>query len=77
MIKEINKFRTLLVYTKLEADMFESFKFNSDKEYINIGINLSYLSKCLKFQFVFVQLANFVMAEIIKSIKFGKNKRII
>ena len=48
MIKEINKFRTLLVYTKLEADMFESFKFNSDKEYINIGINLSYLSKCLK-----------------------------
>ncbi|ADO67252.1 putative proliferating cell nuclear antigen [Cafeteria roenbergensis virus] len=48
MIKEINKFRTLLVYTKLEADMFESFKFNSDKEYINIGVNLSYLSKCLK-----------------------------
>lgn len=48
MIKEINKFRTLLVYTKLEADMFESFKYNSKKEYINIGINLGYLSKCLK-----------------------------
>lgn len=48
MIKEVNKFSTLLVYTKLEAEMFESFKFNSDKEYIAIGINLSYLSKCLK-----------------------------
>lgn len=48
MIKEVNKFSTLLVYTKLEEDMFESFKYNSDKEYINIGVNLSYLSKCLK-----------------------------
>jgi len=48
MIKEVNKYKTLLTYLKLEADNFELFKYNSKKSYINIGINLKYLCKFLK-----------------------------
>lgn len=81
MIKEVNKFRTLLVYTKLEADMFESYKYNSDKEYINIGINLSYLSKCLKCMANYDSLTMAIDEDeqdcLILSLENAKDKKVI
>lgn len=81
MIKEINKFRTLLVFTKLEAEMFESFNYNSDKEYINIGINLSYMSKCLKCMANYDSLTMAIEKEeqdsLILSLENAKDKKVI
>jgi len=48
IIKEINKTGTILVYTKLDADKFDSYTYNYDKNKISLGLNLNNLLKCLK-----------------------------
>lgn len=81
MIKEVNKFRTLLVYAKLESDLFEYFNYNSDKELINIGINLSYLSKCLKCMANYDSLTMAIDEDeqhsLILSLENAKDKKVI
>lgn len=81
MIKEVNKFRTLLVYAKLESDLFEYFKYNSDKELINIGVNLSYLSKCLKCMANYDSLTMAIDEDeqhsLILSLENAKDKKVI
>jgi proliferating cell nuclear antigen len=48
IIKEINKSGTILVYSKLEADKFDKYKYNSTKKKITIGVNLDNLLIILK-----------------------------
>lgn len=54
IIKEMNKYRTLLGYLNLSSDNFEVFEYNANNkngegsEYFHIGVNLKYLSKFLK-----------------------------
>ena len=47
-IKELNKTQSILIHCKLDANQFDHFEYNSDKDSITIGINLSNLLKCLK-----------------------------
>jgi proliferating cell nuclear antigen len=48
IIKEINKTGTILVYTKLDADKFDSYTYNYNKKKLTLGLNLNNLLKCLK-----------------------------
>jgi len=48
IIKEINKSGTILVYSKLEADKFDKYKYNSTKKKLTIGVNLDNLLIILK-----------------------------
>ncbi len=48
IIKEINKTGTILVYVKLDADKFDTYYYNYNKNNISLGINLNNLLKCLK-----------------------------
>jgi proliferating cell nuclear antigen len=48
MIKEINKYNSLLVFVKLDAKNFESYSYNHSAEQLTVGINLSYMTRCLK-----------------------------
>lgn len=81
MIKEINKFRTLLVYNNFESENFELFKYNSDKPYINVGINLPYLSKCLKimanYDSLTMSLDEDDVDNLILSLENSKDKKVI
>lgn len=81
MIKELNKFRTLLVYAKLESDLFEYFNYKSTNDFINIGINLSYLSKCLKCMANYDSLTMAIDEDeqhsLILSLENAKDKKVI
>ena len=48
IIKEINKSGTILVYSRLDADKFDKYKYNSTKKKITIGVNLDNLLIILK-----------------------------
>lgn len=48
VIKEINKTGTILVYTKLDADKFDTYIYNYNKKKLTLGLNLNNLLKCLK-----------------------------
>lgn len=48
IIKEINKSGTILVYTKLDSDKFDKYKYNYHKKKITIGVNLDNLLIILK-----------------------------
>ena len=48
IIKEINKTGTILVYTKLDADKFDNYIYNYNKNKLTLGLNLNNLLKCLK-----------------------------
>lgn len=48
IIKEINKTGIILVYVRLDADKFDIYNYNYQKNKITIGVNLSNLLKCLK-----------------------------
>lgn len=48
IIKEINKTGTILVYTKLDADKFDTYYYNHNKNKLSLGLNLNNLLKCLK-----------------------------
>ena len=48
VIKDVNKTRTVLVYTKLDADKFDSYFYGHDQNSLTLGINLENLLKCLK-----------------------------
>jgi proliferating cell nuclear antigen len=47
-MKELNKSGTILVYSKLEADKFDKYKYNYSKKKISIGVNLDNLIIILK-----------------------------
>lgn len=48
VMKELNKSGTILVYSKLEADKFDKYKYNYSKKKISIGVNLDNLIIILK-----------------------------
>jgi proliferating cell nuclear antigen len=48
IIKEINKTGTILVYTRLDADKFDTYYYAYNKKKLTLGINLNNLLKCLK-----------------------------
>lgn len=48
VIKELNKSGTILVYTKLDSDKFDKYKYNYNKKKITIGVNLDNLLIILK-----------------------------
>ena len=48
IIKEINKSGTILVYSKLDSDKFDKYKYNYHKKKITIGVNLDNLLIILK-----------------------------
>lgn len=48
IIKEINKPGTILIYSRLDADKFDKYKYNSTKKKITIGVNLDNLLIILK-----------------------------
>ena len=48
LIKEINKTGTILVYTRLDAEKFDTYYYSYSKKKLVIGINLNNLLKCLK-----------------------------
>ncbi len=48
IIKEINKTGTILGYVRLDADKFDTYIYNYNKNKITLGINLNNLLKCLK-----------------------------
>jgi proliferating cell nuclear antigen PCNA len=48
IIKEINKTGTILVYTRLDADKFDSYVYSYHKKKLTLGVNLNNLLKCLK-----------------------------
>jgi len=48
IIKEINKSGTILVYSRLDADKFDKYKYNFSKKKITIGVNLDNLLIILK-----------------------------
>jgi proliferating cell nuclear antigen len=48
VMKELNKSGTILVYSKLEADKFDKYKYNYSKKKITIGVNLDNLIIILK-----------------------------
>jgi proliferating cell nuclear antigen len=48
IMKEINKSGTILVYSKLDADKFDKYKYNYSKKKITIGVNLDNLLIILK-----------------------------
>jgi proliferating cell nuclear antigen len=48
VIKELNKSGTILVYTKLDSDKFDKYKYNYSKKKITIGVNLDNLLIILK-----------------------------
>lgn len=48
IIKEINKTGTILVYTKLDADKFDIYTYNYNKNHLTLGLNSNNLLKCLK-----------------------------
>jgi len=48
IIKEINKPGTILIYSRLDANKFDRYKYNSKKKKITIGVNLDNLLIILK-----------------------------
>jgi len=48
IIKEINKPGTILIYSRLDANKFDSYKYNSKKKKLTIGVNLDNLLIILK-----------------------------
>ena len=48
IMKELNKSGTILVYSKLEADKFDKYKYNYHKKKITLGVNLDNLLIILK-----------------------------
>jgi proliferating cell nuclear antigen len=48
IIKEINKAGSILVYSKLDSDKFDKYKYNYHKKKITIGVNLDNLLIILK-----------------------------
>jgi proliferating cell nuclear antigen len=48
IIKEVNKAGSILVYSKLDADKFDKYKYNYHKKKITIGVNLDNLLIILK-----------------------------
>ena len=48
IIKEVNKAGYILVYSKLDADKFDKYKYNYHKKKITIGVNLDNLLIILK-----------------------------
>jgi proliferating cell nuclear antigen len=48
IMKEINKSGTILVYSKLDSDKFDKYKYNYHKKKITIGVNLDNLLIILK-----------------------------
>jgi proliferating cell nuclear antigen len=48
VIKELNKPGTILVYSRLDADKFDSYKYNYNKKKLTLGVNLDNLLIILK-----------------------------
>ena len=48
IIKEINKSGTILIYSKLDSDKFDKYKYNYQNKKITIGVNLDNLLIILK-----------------------------
>jgi len=48
VLKEVNKTGKILVYMKLDADKFDVYKYNYNKNKITLGIDIGNLLKCLK-----------------------------
>jgi proliferating cell nuclear antigen len=48
IIKEVNKSGTILIYSKLDADKFDKYKYNYNQKKITIGVNLDNLLIILK-----------------------------
>jgi len=80
-IKEINEFNSTMVHVKLNADDFEYFNYTYNKEYLNLGINLAYLTKCLKCMANYDSLSMAVDADdlnhLILSLENNKDKKTI
>jgi len=49
VMKELNKSGSILVYSKLDADKFDKYKYTYNKKRITIGVNLDNLLIILKF----------------------------
>lgn len=80
-IKEVNKFNHTMVHVKLDADNFEYFNYNYKKDHLSLGINLSYLTKCLKCMTNYDSLSMAVDADdmnyLILSLENNKDKKTI
>ena len=48
ILKEVNKTGKILVYMRLEADKFDVYKYNYNKNKLTLGIDINNLVKCLK-----------------------------
>ena len=68
VLKEVNKTGKILVYMKLDADKFDTYKYNSTKEKITLGIDIGNLLKCLKCMSHFDTMAWYIDEEDINKL---------
>ena len=68
VLKEVNKTGKILVYMKLDADKFDIYKYNYDKEKIILGIDIGNLLKCLKCMSHFDTMAWYIDEEDINKL---------
>jgi proliferating cell nuclear antigen len=68
VLKEVNKTGKILVYMKLDADKFDIYKYNSNKEKITLGIDIGNLLKCLKCMSHFDTMAWYIDEEDINKL---------
>ena len=68
VLKEVNKTGKILVYMKLDADKFDIYKYNYNKEKITLGIDIGNLLKCLKCMSHFDTMAWYIDEEDINKL---------
>jgi len=81
LIKEINKYNSLMVHVKLDAKNFESYQYNYSEPNLTVGINLSYMTKLLKCMANYDSLTLAIdkedMNHLILTLENNKDKKII